>query len=110
MPTFTLKRGDTWSQTFTWKQGSETGDPLDLTGCNARCHLRDRSDALIAVVDGYLTVDGAVGTVAVNVPAFETTEFPVGKLLFDIELTFPDGTVQSTETMALKVLEDVTLP
>jgi hypothetical protein len=39
-----------------------------------------------------------------------TENFPVAKLQFDIELTWPDGTVQSTETMTLRVLEDVTLP
>ena len=34
--TFNLKRGDTWAQTFAWKQGSATGDPVDLTDCTAR--------------------------------------------------------------------------
>lgn len=110
MPTFTLKRGDTWSQTFSWRQGSETGDPVDLTDCTARMQLRDKTDALILDCTPYLTVDGLTGTVEIVVPADETEVFPVAKLSFDIEMTFPDGTVQSTETMALKVLEDVTLP
>lgn len=111
MPTtFTLKRGDTWSQTFAWKQGSETGDPVDLTDCTARCQLRDRADTLILDCTSYLTVDGAAGTVSVLAPASAMENFPVGRLSFDIELTFPDGTVQSTETMTLKVIEDVTLP
>ena len=108
--TFTIKRGDTWSQTFAWKQGSETGDPVDLTGCTVRCQVRDRADALILDASAYLTVDGPAGTVALVVPASETEAFPAAKLAFDIELTFPDGTVQSTETMSLKVIEDVTLP
>jgi hypothetical protein len=106
--TFTIKRGDTWSQSFEWRQGSETGDPVDLTGCTARCHVRDRSDALIADVTDYLTVDGPAGSV--DLALVPTENFPAAKLQFDIELTWPDGTVQSTETMVLRVLEDVTLP
>ena len=106
--TFTIKRGDTWSQSFEWRQGSETGDPVDLTGCTARCHVRDRADTLIADVTDYLTVDGPAGTVDLALVPTET--FPVAKLQFDIELTWPDGTVQSTETMTLRVIEDVTLP
>lgn len=108
--TFTLKRGDTWSQSFTWRQGSESGDPVDLTDCTARMQVRTRSDDLILDCTPYLTVDGPAGTVAVLVPASETKAFPVAKTQFDIELTFPDDTVQSTETMTLRVLEDVTLP
>lgn len=108
--TFTLKRGDTWAQTFAWKQGSETGDPVDLNGCTARMQVRDKTDALILDASAYLTVDGPAGTVALVVPASETGAFPVAKLAFDIELTFPGGAVQSTETMSLRVVEDVTLP
>lgn len=108
--TFTLKRGDTWSQSFAWKQGSASGAPVDLTGCTARLQVRTRADALVLDATAYLTLDGTAGTVAVSVPASATELFPVAKLQFDIELTFPDGTVQSTETMALKILEDVTLP
>ena len=108
--TFTLKRGDTWSQSFEWRQGSEAGDPVDLTGCAARCQIRDRADALILDVTDYLTIDGQAGTVSLVVPAYETENFPVVKLQFDIELIWPDGAVQSTETMILRVLEDVTLP
>jgi hypothetical protein len=106
--TFTIKRGDTWNQSFEWKQGSETGDPVDLTGCTARCHVRDRADTLIADVTDYLTVYGLAGSV--DLTRVPTEDFPVAKLQFDIELTWPDGTVQSTETMTLRVLEDVTLP
>lgn len=110
MVTFTLKRGDTWNQVFLWKQGSETGDPVDLTGCTARCQIRNRAGTLLLDCTPYLTVDGANGAVSVLVPASETAGLPIGKLFFDIELTFPDGTVQSTETVMLRVLEDVTLP
>lgn len=108
--TFTLKRGDTWAQAFAWKQGLETGLPVDLTDCTARLQLRDKTDALILDVSEYLTIDGPAGTVTLSVPASATEAFPVAKLQFDIELTWPNGTVQSTETMFLKVIEDVTLP
>ena len=104
--TFTIKRGDTWSQSFEWRQGSETGDPVDLTGAQAWLHLRDKRDTLIADVSEYLTVNGPAGTVSVDVPREVTRAFPVGKLYFDIELSIDEP---STETMILNVVEDKTV-
>lgn len=109
--TFTLKRGDSWTpRPFEWRQGSVSGDPVNLTGCQVRMQIRDRTGALVLDATDYLKVDGPAGAVAVSVPASETAFFPVEKLPFDIELTFPDGTVQSTKTMVLHVIRDETLP
>lgn len=110
MITFSLKRGDTWNQSFYWKQGSATGEPVSLLDSTARLQLRNKDDELVIDATPYLTVSGAEGGVLVSVPASETVSFPIGNLLFDIEITFVDGTVKSTETMQLKVIEDITLP
>lgn len=104
--TFTIKRGDTWSQAFAWKQGSEVGDPVDLTGATAYLHLRDRNDTLILDCSPYLLVNGPAGTVSVAVPREQTRLLPVGKFQFDIELSIDEP---STETMTLRVLEDETV-
>lgn len=105
---FTLKRGDTWSQTFLFRQPS--GEPVDLTGATARLHLRDTRDALLVDATAYLTLDGPAGALALTVPAQVTQTFPIGKHVFDVELTYPDGTTKSTQTAQLNVIKDVTLP
>lgn len=110
MITLSLKRGDTWNQSFYWKQGSTTGEPVNLIGCTARMQLRSKDDELVLDATPYLTVSGAEGGVLVSIPANKTALFPVDSLLFDIEITFVDGTVKSTDTMKIKIIEDVTLP
>lgn len=104
--TFTIKRGDPWNQSFEWRQGSETGDPVNLTGATASLHLRDRDDVLVLDVSPYLTVDGEAGTVSVALPKAESRLLPVKKLYFDIELSID---APSTETMILNVTEDKTV-
>lgn len=104
-----LKRGDTWVQTFSWKQGNETGIPVDLSGCTARLHIRDKQRRLLIDASPFLTIQGTEGVVTVEVPASLTRALPIGPCFFDIEITFADGTVRSTETMSLSVAEDITL-
>jgi len=106
---FNHKRGDTWRQVFYWKQGSESGPPVDLSGCTARLQLKDKSKLLILDATAYLTIDPINGSLQTDVPASETVLFPLESLYFDIELTFPDGSVQSTETMRLQIVEDITV-
>lgn len=106
---FRIKRGDTWRQVFTWRQGSETGPVVDLAGCSARLHLRGRNRALVLDCTPYLTLDAVGGSVTVEAPHEATESLPVGTLSFDVELTFPGGTRQSTETMNLIVDEDETV-
>lgn len=105
----TLKRGDTWRAVFTWTQGD---DPVDLTGCTARLMVRARrADELLLDLtspDGGLTLTPLTGVVTVLATAAQTATLPVGTHVFDLELTYPDGSVQSTETAFLTVLEDVT--
>jgi len=106
---FNHKRGDTWRQVFYWKQGSESGPPVDLSGCTARLHVKDKTKAIIVDATAHLTLDPINGGLSIDVPASVTELFPLEALNFDIELTFPDGSVQSTETMRLQIVEDITV-
>lgn len=106
MASFTVKRGDTWRQPFTWRQGSETGDPVDLTGCTAALQVRDAAGELVLDATLDLTIDGPNGTITVDTQIPEDLE--PGKYLFDIEMTYSDGFRQSTDTQYLKVVADIT--
>lgn len=108
MTAFETKRGDTWSQAFTWKQGSADGAPVDLTGCTPRLQLRTKTGTLVLDATSYLTLTPLTGTVTVNVPAAVTALLPVGTVYFDLEITHADGSVRSTQTLSLVVLKDIT--
>lgn len=108
--TLTLKRGDTWRTTFQWLQPD--GTPVDLTGCTARMMLRDKITLAVALdistTSGELTIDPLVGAVGLQVGALAMQVIVPGYYLTDLELTFTDGTVMSTDTTKVKVLMDVT--
>ena len=120
------KRGDTWQVTFTWSQESD-GAPIDLTGCTARLQARKpvaatralTRSAIAAQLDyeapvidvssatGEITFTELEGKVHVRVESAEMDILP-GSYDLDLELTFPDGTVKSTATQVLEIVEDVT--
>jgi hypothetical protein len=102
-----LKRGDTWTLVFVVCQ-TPGGAPVDLTGCAAALQVRHpRTDALIATADS-LAITPQTGTVtAVFLPA-TTAAVPVGTYLTDLEITFADGEVRSSQTLTLAVLADYT--
>ena len=108
MKTFSIKRGDTWRQSF--ENEDDDGKPIVLTGSSAWFQLREKgSDRVLldsSEVEGMLRIDNS--TVYLEVHAELMATLPIGKHLFDIETTYPDGTVLTSETYALKVIKDVT--
>jgi hypothetical protein len=111
MSTRTIKRGDTWQEVITWRDSN--GDPIDISGCSIRVHLRSREDDSLAVTagttGGEITITNATGGVAAQRVEYTTmrTVTP-GKYNCDVELTYTDNTVQSTPTFVVIVEEDVT--
>lgn len=107
--TLTLKRGDTWSAVFTY---SDDAGPVSLAGCSARLQVRVKTTSelvLEATSDGgELVIDAAAGTVTLTATPAMTEDLPIGTHPFDLEMTWSDGRVQSTETLFLTVLKDVT--
>lgn len=112
----TTKRGDTWLATFAFVV---SGTEADLTGCTAKMQVRTKTDTLVltattdALTDpptaGLLTVDGAAGTVTLLMPKAITTPVVPGSYVADIELTYADGTVRSSDTFSVKIGKDITL-
>ena len=109
MNTLTIKRGDTWAQRFEW---IDNGIAIDLTGCVANMQLRASTDSdpvlNLSSDTGGLTIDEPNGHIYLRVEASQTAQlFPV-TYLADIQVTFPDGTVQSTSNFYLSVIPDIT--
>lgn len=105
-----IKRGDTWSQDFFWTDAA--GAAVDLTGCSARLMLRVKETSALAIeattTTGDLVITALTGAVALTVSAERMRAVAAGSYQMDLEITWADGTVRSTETLAVKVLPDVT--
>ena len=81
-----------------------------MHGCTARLQIRARRVGTLLLdcsTDNYLTIDGLAGTVTINVPASEM-DVPIGNHEADMELTYSDDTVRSSDTFTVSVLKDIT--
>lgn len=110
MATITTKRGDTWRMTWTYQQAD--GAPLDLTGASARLQVRHATTGAlllgVGTATGELVITPAEGLITLSVPAATMAALEPGNHRMDLELTQSDGSVQSTETLTLKLVEDIT--
>lgn len=104
-----LYRGDTWMRGWALKNPAK--QPIDLSGATARLHLRSQAKALIyaaTTTNGCIIVDAVAGKLALTVAASVTATWQPGTYKFDLEITYPDGTVTTYESSALSVIEDQT--
>jgi len=105
----TVKRGDTWIFSFTWKNGTTL---IDLSNCTARMQIRKkRGGELLADVstDNSITIDGELGKVTAIFPSSVTVNVDPGIHETDLQITFTStGEVRSSQTLTLTVLEDIT--
>ena len=103
-----FKRGDTWNLVFVWKSNNTL---IDLTGCTARMQIRKkRSGTLLAEIstDNGIEIAGSEGRVNISFPANITANVEAGTHETDLEITFPSGDVQSSQTLDIPVIEAIT--
>lgn len=105
-----VKRGDTWSFAFSWK---DQNTPINLSNCTARMQIRDNTTHEIVAEatsdNNQIVINGPTGEVQVTYPASETNAIEPGKYLSDLELTFTGtGVVKSSNTISIEVIEDIT--
>ncbi|HWO99761.1 MAG TPA: hypothetical protein VNL74_03955 [Methylococcus sp.] len=104
MASLELKRGDSLVLDCTARE-SVRGPAIDLSGWTIRSQIRDRRDALLADLSAAI-LDAAAGSFRLTGPA--TSTWAPGSYRMDIEYTDPGGRVVSTETLEVRVIEDVT--
>jgi hypothetical protein len=98
--------GDTLKLTLNLSSG---GAPLDLTGATAKAAVRKRyEDATYAVTpdDVQVTVDAANSRVLVVIPGSKI-QVASGKYVYDVEMTYQDGTVQTLVVGEITMYPDV---
>lgn len=109
-----FKRGDTWIQEFEWLYASNNL-PVNLSGCEAKLDLISlRTGLRVLEVSSFespvsISIDGTNGLVSLRVEAELTELLDPGQYKSDLQLTFEDGTVRSTNTFYIKIIEDVTV-
>lgn len=102
----TKKRGDTWLFSFQWKINNSI--PVDLSDCTGRMMVRLNSNPSTKASADDIIIIPETGIVNVRFNANTTSQLPAGIYLTDLELTFGDGTVQSSDTYLLNVTLDQT--
>lgn len=95
---FSHKRGDTFDYAGTLTLPAGTWTPT--------AQVR-QGDTLIADLTATLE-DPSGGETAVRVVATDTTAWPLGTMRFDIQFDGVGGQVISTDTVAFKVVADIT--
>jgi len=105
LQTIEIKRGDTLALECQVLELDEV-TPIDITGWTIRSQVRSTAGALLTSLTVAIT-DAAEGKYTVVASPVDTATWPrVARM--DIEYTDADDTVQSTETLALDVLRDIT--
>lgn len=94
-----------------------TATPVDLTGCDAVMHVREKVDSpdtllTLSYSDGTILLGGAAGTIAPFMTDEATALISGWKSgVYDIKLIFPDGSsiffVEGTVTADYKVTRGV---
>jgi hypothetical protein len=105
----TVKNGDTWKFSFVWSNSD--GSAMNLTGCTAKMQIKDTAGAVVATASSALnsiTIVYLTGTVNVVFSATITGPIAAGLYKSDLQLTFADGTVQSSSTVIITVEAGIT--
>jgi hypothetical protein len=98
-------RGDTHRWTLTlWTDPAATA-PFDLTDATAKAEIRRPGGGpLLATIETAITLPN---TVALLLPAAESAALP-GRVAWDLQLTFGDGSVRTAAAGPVTVTADIT--
>ena len=114
----TLYQGDSYSFTFRLRERSSQGDPgnyVDLTGVEAKAQIRqsESSSGVAAEFTATIpdqTVAEDTGRVILSLIPAETAALNLTNSagVWDVQLTFPDGTIKTYLRGGIKVIKEVT--
>jgi hypothetical protein len=108
-----VDQGATFRQSFLWRQGAAGSAPQDLTGYTGRMQIRqhalsDTAMHTLTTENGGITLGGVAGTVQLHIPASITSTLPGQQLVYDLEMTAPNGDVIRFLQGAVNVSAEVT--
>lgn len=100
-----LYRGDTYYWQFRFWQDAAKTVASDLTGVAVASQIRGVNDALLVTLTCVVTLPNIVD---VTLPAEESKKLSTKAQLWDLELTYADGSVWTPAAGAVKVSTDAT--
>lgn len=102
------KRGDTFvkQSTICYVDSNGAKTPVDLSDVEISAQVR-LNDALVTDLTA-IVIDAAGGVYKLLATASETSTWQCKTHQIDIQFTFSDGRVMSTETFDINVIKDVT--
>lgn len=113
METITIRRGDTYSYSMTFKTSGEVPAPVDLTGFTVwftvrKCYASTAINSdLDAVISKEFTDGDASGVIVFDLGKSDTN-IPAGSYLYDIQYDDASGHRKSTNPASFIVEPDVT--
>lgn len=93
-------QGATFLQRVTWYAAPRSaGIPRDLTGCTARMQIRPTRASSTVLLElttenDRLVLGGTAGTIELSVSFEDTAALTFDHAVYDLEVVFPDTTVQ----------------
>lgn len=101
-----IYRGDCYSRSFTFWTDEAGTVPYDLTGATAQAEIRAKPGSpVLATLDCTVTQPN---TVDIDLDAVQSAALPTGKAAWDLQLTYPDGCVQTVVAGSVNVTADIT--
>jgi len=101
-----VKIGDTFHYEAQWVDS--TGANVDLDGCTALMQFRESENEdptlELSTENGLITL--AAGSISLDIPAATTKGLEEQYGMFDLELTYSDGTVITVLTGRYRILPD----
>jgi hypothetical protein len=91
---FVCPQGTTFQRTLTYTLDNS---PIDLSGYSARLQVREAhysEDPLINIFSGDgITISGSAGTIDILISSTDTSAFPAGTHVYDLEIISPSNIV-----------------
>lgn len=107
-----IEQGATFRKLIAWKT-KETRQPIDLTGCTARMHVRSSIKAttpllVLTTENNRILLGGADGTITLDLSDEITAGITWLSAVYDLEIVFPNGTVRRLVQGSITVSQEVT--
>ena len=93
-----IEQGATYRHNLYWLQPDKV-TPVDMTGCTAKMQIRETKEASnfileLSTANSRLAIDLATGKISFYISDEDTNILkPIKGAVYDLEVTFPNGTV-----------------
>jgi hypothetical protein len=102
-----IYKGDSYKWRFTLWADADRTVPVDLTGATAAAEIRDRSGGTVIVALELTFPDPGINVIEAALSNVDSARCPA-KALWDLQVTFPEGDVQTMVAGSVVTTADIT--